>query len=138
MKLCYRGVAYDHNPPSLEVTESEMQGHYRGHSLRFSYVKHIPFPQPVADLTYRGVPYQTNAQGQVQQVDASTTPSRRLFQADRLVSPMGNARLSLLREAATAHRDNIERSLNHRIEVARSQGDEQLLNQLEAEMHQLA
>ena len=49
MRLCYRGVEYDYNPPSLEVKEQEILGKYRGRPLHFNYVSHVPVPQPVAD-----------------------------------------------------------------------------------------
>lgn len=136
MKLCYRGIEYDYNPPSLEVTESELQGRYRGRPLHFSYVKHIPFPQPVAELTYRGVPYRTNANGQVEQISRPVA-TKSQFQTNRAANPMAEARRNLLKEAAVVHRQNVERTLRRRIEVAKSQGNDQLLHQLEAEMHQL-
>ncbi|HZG37673.1 MAG TPA: DUF4278 domain-containing protein [Nodosilinea sp.] len=138
MKLCYRGVEYDYNPPSLEVRESELTGRYRGRALNFSYVSHVPVPQPVANYTYRGVGYSTNAQGQVQPVVA--VPLREpVFQAGRVASGTGlQARRHLLREAAEAHRVNVQRSIQHRIEVARAQGNDRLLQQLEEELHQVA
>ncbi len=36
-------------------------------------------------------------------------------------------------KAAAAHRDNLRKSLEHRLEVARANGDETLIRQLEAE-----
>lgn len=138
MKLCYRGVDYDYNPPSLEVHESELTGRYRGHSLNFSYVSHVPVPQPIANYTYRGVGYSTNSQGQVQ---PATEVSQRqpIFQARRVAAGKGlKARRHLLREAADAHRINIQQSIQRRIEVARAQGNDQLLVQLEDELHKLA
>jgi len=38
-----------------------------------------------------------------------------------------------VQKAAEAHRVNIQKSLEHRLEVARAQGNEQLVRQLEAE-----
>ncbi len=38
------------------------------------------------------------------------------------------------KQAADAHRVNIQRSIEHRLQVARANGDEQLVRQLEAEM----
>lgn len=38
-----------------------------------------------------------------------------------------------VRQAAEAHRANIQKSLQHRLEVARANGDEKLVRQLEAE-----
>jgi hypothetical protein len=39
------------------------------------------------------------------------------------------------KKAAEAHRVNIQRSLQHRLEVARANGDEKLIRQLEEEMN---
>lgn len=39
-----------------------------------------------------------------------------------------------IQQAAAAHRVNIQKSLEHRLEVARAKGDEQLIRQLEAEI----
>ncbi len=137
MKLCYRGVDYDYNPPSLEVRDSELTGCYRGRSMNFSYVSHIPVPQPVATYTYRGVSYSTNSQGQVQ--PPTVLERQPVFQAKRMAAGRGfTARRHLLREAAEAHRVNIQQSIQHRIEVARAQGNDQLLQQLEDELHQIA
>ncbi|MBE9157983.1 DUF4278 domain-containing protein [Nodosilinea sp. LEGE 06152] len=138
MKLCYRGVEYDYNPPSLEVSESELTGQYRGRPLKFSYVSHLPVTQPIGNYTYRGVAYSTNCYGQVQPPVAASQ-RQPIFQAGRVAPGRGlQARRQLLREAAEAHRVNIQRSIQHRIEVARAQGNDQLLQQLEDELHQLA
>ena len=138
MKLCYRGVNYDYNPPSLEVRESELTGTYRGRLMNFSYVSHVPVPQPVANYTYRGVSYSTNAQGQIQP-PVVTSERLPVFQAGRVAAASTGlkARRHLLKDAAEAHRINVQQSIQHRIEVARAQGNDQLLSQLEAEMHQL-
>jgi hypothetical protein len=42
-----------------------------------------------------------------------------------------------LKNAAAAHRDSLRKSLEHRIEVARANGDERLVRQLEAEANYL-
>ncbi|NER82802.1 MAG: DUF4278 domain-containing protein [Leptolyngbya sp. SIO1D8] len=137
MKLRYRGVEYDYTPPVLEVSESEMLGHYRGRSLRFSYVKHVPFPQPEANLSFRGASYHTNNHGQVEPVK----PAKESSQGSKFMpvfDSMATARRQLLQESARIHRENIRRSLQHRIEVAQAQGNDMLIRQLEEEMHQLA
>ncbi|MBD2113925.1 MULTISPECIES: arginine synthesis PII-interacting regulator PirA [Cyanophyceae] len=137
MKLCYRGVDYDYNPPSLEVRESELTGSYRGRPIKFSYVKHLPITQPIGNYTYRGVSYSTNCHGQI---ESSTAASDRqpVLQAERTAAGKGlPARRHLLQEAAEAHRTSIQQSTQHRIEVARAQGNDQLLKQLEAELHQV-
>jgi hypothetical protein len=40
-----------------------------------------------------------------------------------------------LQRAAQTHRFNIQRSLQHRLEVAKAKGDETLIRQLQAEMN---
>ena len=144
MKLTYRGIDYDYNPPLLEMTESKVACRYRGQSSRYTYAHHVPIPQPAERLTYRGVAYQTTRQGQVKQlaerpVEQSTRPQGTLTGLRRKltgVSPAAQARRELLQEASQHHRENIARSLQHRIEVARAQGNDVLLRQLESEMHQ--
>lgn len=142
MKLTYRGIEYDYNPPSLEVTDSEIACRYRGQAARYTYVRHVPIPQPAEQLTYRGVAYQTTRQGEVQQITsqpATGTSSTGLAGLrSKLVSgsPAAQARRELLRESSRLHKENISRSLQHRIEVARTQGNEALLQQLEYEARQ--
>ncbi|NEP17508.1 MAG: DUF4278 domain-containing protein [Leptolyngbya sp. SIO4C1] len=140
MKLKYRGVEYDYNPPMLEVTESDILGKYRGRPHHYSYVRHIPFPQPVTELKYRGVAYQTNRTGQIEPVRQPARESVFASLQSRLhaLNPIAAERRQLIREAAQAHQDSIKRSLEHRIEVARAQGNAGLLKQLEDEMSQMA
>lgn len=141
MKLCYRGVEYESTFPSLEVKESEVTGRYRGRTLHFSYVSHVSVPQPVANLTYRGVHYATTAQGSIQSNAPVATEELRqpVFQGVKTTdNPVMKARRHLLMEAAEAHRTNIERSLNHRMAIAKAQGNDSLVQQLEEELHQLA
>lgn len=139
MKLCYRGVEYDYNPPSLEVTESEILGHYRGRPTRFSYVRHIPFPQPVSQLQYRGSKYSTNPQGGREAVAGQSAYRVSVPKSAQMTeTPTQQARRQLLQEASQAHRNNIQRTLERRLSVARAQGNNRLVEQLEQEMHQLA
>ncbi len=46
---------------------------------------------------------------------------------------MNKNRQEALTKAAAAHRETLRRNLQHRLEVARSQGNEKLVSQLEAE-----
>ncbi|MBE9080058.1 DUF4278 domain-containing protein [Romeria aff. gracilis LEGE 07310] len=141
MRLRYRGVEYDYNPPQLEMTESELLGQYRGRPTCFSYARHVPIPQPVETLTYRGVNYQTTSQGAAQALSETAAVRPSLFAAlqnrTQHLSPAAEARRSLLLEASQTHRMSIQKSLQHRIEVAKSQGNLNLLNQLEDEMHRM-
>jgi hypothetical protein len=58
VKLFYRGVSYEAEPPTLEVTEGEIGGMYRGHAWRVHTAAQQPlrYGMPVK-LTYRGVAY---------------------------------------------------------------------------------
>ncbi|MEO1622711.1 MAG: DUF4278 domain-containing protein [Cyanobacteria bacterium J06632_3] len=145
MKLTYRGVEYDHNPPMLEITAGEMTCQYRGHAVPYTYVRHVPIPQPAQRLSYRGVAYQTTRHGQVQPLVAqspnadSVRPGISLSNLrNKLMgtSPAAQARRELLKTSSRLHQANISRSLQHRIEVAKAQGNHDLLEQLEAEMSQ--
>jgi hypothetical protein len=60
MKLTYRGVSYDYNPPQVQFSNSEMVGKYRGLDIRFRNPVKVPIQQPTLDLIYRGVAYTTN------------------------------------------------------------------------------
>lgn len=46
---------------------------------------------------------------------------------------MNKNRQQILTKAASAHRDTLRRNLQHRLEIARTQGNEKLIHQLEAE-----
>jgi len=48
---------------------------------------------------------------------------------------MNRNRQQVAKQAAEAHRLNIQKSLEHRLEVARANGDENLVRQLEAEIN---
>jgi hypothetical protein len=51
---------------------------------------------------------------------------------------MSNNRVQAMQKAQQAHKQNIQRSLEHRLQVARAKGDEKLIRQLEAEMNYFA
>lgn len=48
---------------------------------------------------------------------------------------MNRNKQQAMKQAAQAHRLSIQRSLQHRLEVAKARGDEDLIRQLEAEMN---
>lgn len=65
MKLTYRGVSYDYNPPTVQYGDSTQVGKYRGVDIRFRNVKKAPVLQPTLDLVYRGAAYTTHADAPV-------------------------------------------------------------------------
>lgn len=66
MKLTYRGVSYDYNPPVVETTDGKVGGKYRSLDWRFRNLKKPFVLQPTVNLTYRGVAY--NKAGTVETV----------------------------------------------------------------------
>ena len=144
MKLTYRGVDYDYNPPLLEMTESEIACRYRAQPSRYTYVRHVPIPQAAEKLTYRGAAYQTSRKGEVLSIEgvlpsAPSIAGRLSILRHKLMgtSPAAQARRQLLQESSQLHRNSMARSLQHRLAVAKAQGNEQLIQQLESEMHQV-
>ena len=57
MKLIYRGISYEYNPPVVETVEGQVGGKYRGLDWRFHNLKKSLLLQPPVNLTYRGVTY---------------------------------------------------------------------------------
>lgn len=51
---------------------------------------------------------------------------------------MSQGRLKVNSATQELHRQNIQRNIEHRLEVARAKGDERLIRQLEAELRQFA
>jgi hypothetical protein len=123
MKLSYRGVNYDEAPSTLEVTEGEIGGMYRGQKWRYHYPRHVATPLPIHNLKYRGVPY-----GSDQLI--ATTPAK--------TGIIRNEREQILDEWTNLHLQNIRRSLEHRLQVAKANGDQNLIRLLEAEFKQMA
>ncbi|MCC5896659.1 MAG: DUF4278 domain-containing protein [Phormidium sp. BM_Day4_Bin.17] len=128
MKLSYRGVPYDYTPPSLEMTESEIMATYRGQSYPLRYPRHMTLVQPVAELTYRGVPYRSTANGGAEPRERNV--SRPLGSS----IPMTAGEFS---QVSQIHQENLCKRLSARIAIARDRGDEKLLQLLERESQDL-
>lgn len=134
MRLKYRGQSYEYEPVDATVEESEMSGSYRWQSFQFSYPRHIPVPQVPHNCTYRGVDYQTDEVGEQSPVSFRRYP----------VAPVSSdartslkTRRAMMREVEQMHLENIQKRLQHRIEVAQARGDQALVAALEHEMSQM-
>lgn len=119
MQLTYRGVKYEPYPTALELTEGEIGAKYRGENWRHHYPRHIPVPQLVVELKYRGVAY-CSGNSIDDDVEASLPSSRPEVIA-----------------LTKTHLANIRQNLAHRLQVARARGDRQLIRLLEAEAEQI-
>ncbi|MUG99054.1 DUF4278 domain-containing protein [Scytonema sp. UIC 10036] len=132
MKLTYRGTHYEQNPLNPEVTAGETGGKYRGQTWTRHYPRHIPQTQPIAELKYRGVAYSIGDPLDVELMVLSKQRSK-----DASVVESGSVK-KCANEITKAHLTNIRRNLEHRLQVAREQGDQNLIRLLEDEAKQIA
>jgi predicted DNA binding CopG/RHH family protein len=135
MRMSYRGIPYNHEPLPVDTVESQVGGRYRGHGFNFSYPRHIPVPQPILDLKYRGVTYRTTSTGLLEHVAPVASSTNEVVSTR--IKRSGLNRQSFLREVTQIHTQNIQKRLQHRLEVARVKGDSALVAQLEQEMQQV-
>jgi hypothetical protein len=132
MKLTYRGAHYEHNSLNPELTVGETGGKYRGVNWKRCYPRHIP-QQPVAELKYRGAAYHVGDPVDVElmmlskQHKDNTVATAKICQ----VKQFGE-------ELAKTHLTNIRQNLEHRLQVAKQKGDENLIRLLEDEARQIA
>jgi hypothetical protein len=132
MKLSYRGVNYELTPPTLEVTEGEILGQYRGVSWRCHTLQEMPVPQVNLALTDRGVTYNPNQE--TDQVTSSAAWGAATKPAKPVFVPKA---FPVRKQTEQVHRANLLRNLERRIQVARERGDLNLIGLLEAESQQL-
>lgn len=141
MRLSYRGVSYEYTPTTLEVTEGEILGKYRGQPWRQQSFQDAP-AQPIRQLKYRGVSYYTNRYGGVNTAvrpearPATSVPAA--ASVDRQPAFEGNAFRVKRQDWVKVHHDNLRRNLERRLESARARGDQSLVSQLEREMQYIA
>ncbi|MEQ8753007.1 MAG: DUF4278 domain-containing protein [Coleofasciculus sp. G1-WW12-02] len=134
MKRCYRGVHYNDTPSTLEVSEGEIGGTYRGQKWQLHYLRHIPEPLPTHDLKWRGVGYQTDKPSVVK----STPVKSSMTMVGTRSWFLNNSRQKAFPQTSITHLENICQSLEHRLDVARAKGDQDLVRQLEKESEQIA
>ncbi|TFI54314.1 DUF4278 domain-containing protein [Mastigocladus laminosus UU774] len=128
MKLTYRGVDYESHPLAVETIPGEISGKYRGQQWRRHYPRHIPTPQPVAELKYRGVAYCVG-----DPLDIEAMKLRRQPQA----IATANTTQKTGQELANTHLAHIRSNLEYRLQVARQKGDQTLIRLLEDEARQI-
>ena len=132
MKLSYQGGNYE-STPSLEITEGEIGGTYRGKPSWFHYPRHIREPQTVHHLLYRGIPYQM---GKLKIADYLTVEEVVANRATQLWFAH-NQRPKEVAQTTNNHLRNIQRALEHRLQIAKEKGDRNLVAILEKESDQI-
>lgn len=128
MKLIYRGVDYEYDPT---------QG--RTHPVDRVWLSREPIT-----LTYRGNRYQLDPTQPARSI-AEERPRELIYRGNRywIGAPDGKPMLGKVskprqvQNLAAMHRENLQRNLQHRIEIARKKGDQALIALLEAERRQL-
>ncbi|OUC13898.1 MAG: hypothetical protein B0A82_14835 [Alkalinema sp. CACIAM 70d] len=113
MKLSYRGVQYEYTPPTLEVTEGEICGRYRGVEWRC---------RTVVD---NGAPVRSTRS------DSVSAPLQDTMSAARLTQP------SILPEVRRLHYANLRNNIERRLQTAQAQGNRALVRALENEFEEL-
>jgi hypothetical protein len=129
MEFSYRGVKYENDLPTVEMTEGEMGGIYRGQAWNYRYPRHIPVPQATPHLKYRGVNYCANPRATAEACFAAP-PAERI---DPTVGSDSPKRPEFDQQVEETHYHNICRRLEHRLQVAKQRGDRKLVKMLEAE-----
>ncbi|MEX0269584.1 DUF4278 domain-containing protein [Leptolyngbyaceae cyanobacterium UHCC 1019] len=149
MKLTYRGASYEYNPASLEVSEVDALRQYQNSYQRCHTLAESNYP-----LVYRGASYTTAQVAQaLASVPISGTPQRLTYRGVQY-NKNGNGIVEFARpakaslapktitpafvEATAVHHENLRRNVQHRLEIAKIQGNQNLVSQLEAESKQLA
>jgi hypothetical protein len=134
MKLSYRGVSYNNEPFSLEMTEGEIGGKYRGQDWKYHYPRHIPQLQPKLYQQYRGIVYSTSAVSLAEYPATAQSES----QNHTCPVPLRKPCKVVTNELTKTHLENMRRNLERRLEVAKAKGDEKLVNLLQQESQDLA
>lgn len=152
MTLRYRGVDYTPSAPSIETTETEVLGLYRGTPWRrCQVINPVPAPSCVEHLKYRGVAYTTGAAAQPATTAASAAQQTETLELlyegapARRPNPFASSRRQTFRIASQPldeasqrmHTAAMRQSLERRLGVARSKGDTALVQLLEREAEQI-
>ncbi len=140
MKLTYRGLDYDYDPPTIDMMESEAGGLYRGCRWQVCYPRHIPVTQPSHELKYRGVAYCSFDTNEAQGLDSTSATIPAEVKTIKKTGVFSNPKQqkAMRQEFARIHQANICRSLERRMNVAQAKGDRKLINLLQQESKDLA
>jgi len=117
MKFSNRGVHAE--AAMLEMTEPEINSMHCRQTREFPYVRHIPEPQPIRQRNFPPIATTQSAAKSTLVAVAPCNPPQAL---DELMH---------------SHLNNIWRSLEHRLQVAKAKGDTKLVRLLEAESKQM-
>jgi hypothetical protein len=135
MKLSYRGLNYNDDPPTIDMME-EAGGLYRGCQWQIRYPRHVPIAQPSHALKYRGVPYLSHSKAESTPANAPSAVTN--IKKTRGVSNRKLEKAMMMQEVEKIHRANLCRNLERRMNIAQAKGDQKLMNLLQQECQDLA
>lgn len=118
MEFSYPGIRYEEDRHPLDTSEAHTTGQSSGSHSKLRYPRHIPVPQFLRSLGYPAVTRHTGTDSEKKANPAS--------------------RLALQEEPAKIHYKNLCRNLERRLEVAKSQGNQNLIHLLEVEFEQIS
>jgi hypothetical protein len=133
MKLTYRGIKYEYAPVAVEVTQTEVCGKYRGAEWKAHHSAYTPVTQHAVELKYRGAAYYSGHREEVEKLKQRKKLNLIFAKNDQIF--LSNRRKK--DELTKIHTANLRRNLQHRLEVAKQRGDENLIRILEEEANQL-
>lgn len=134
MKLTYRGIQYEYAPLTVEVTSEGVCGKYRGAEWKCHHSEYTPVTDHAVELKYRGAAYYSGNPEEVEKLKQRKklnlifASSKNLFGSNQ-----GNSD-----RLAQTHLANLLRNVQHRLEVAKQKGDENLVRILEDEENHLS
>lgn len=140
MKLSYRGLNYNDDPPTIDMME-EAGGLYRGCQWQIRYPRHVPIAQPSHSLKYRGVPYLSHTKTESPVADSTAANPPSAVTSIKKTGGVSNRKLEkamMMQEVEKIHRANICRNLERRMNIAQAKGDQKLMNLLQQECQDLA
>ncbi len=114
MKLTYRGITYNYNPPQVETTVGQKAGKYRGQDWRFHNLKKPPVLQPTHNLTYRGVKYSNSPVAAAEAATPHTVAEKaRMLMLNKERTVLKREQSMLSRLAEEVGLDNNTKSYHH-------------------------
>lgn len=127
------GVARQHQSPQLEVTEKEISNAYRGEFEKYSYPRHVSRYQTKSHRHYGKIVYNTPSLPKTCQLSSSEVQSQETVDTawGILHSQLNNEQTQKI------HLDNLRRNLERRLQAAKANGNDYLIDLLEAESKHL-
>ena len=127
MQLSYRGIPYEKKSSVIDCYEGEVGGKYRGCDWHFHYARPIPQLQTKTYRQYKNTVYISNPRA-ISTMEAIPRSSPIEVRKPTKV---------FIDETRKIHLESIRRNLERRLQVARANNNNYLIDLLEKEFNQL-